>query len=162
MNLACYHREIIEKKVESGDHEGIALDCTSCLIALAFAVEALINFVGSRKVPDWNERAQSPLKIKKLSKALGITMQSGIEPFDAISTLREIRNGLAHGKPRQRVASAANRTELKEAMLAPWDGYLDPKTVAALYAQVVALRKILFDVAEIRWVDSLTSAVGSH
>jgi hypothetical protein len=87
LNLAHYHREVIRAKIQSGDHDGIALDCTSCLIALAFVVEALINFVGSRKVTDWNERAQSPAKVRKLSKALGITIQPELKPFGAISTL---------------------------------------------------------------------------
>ncbi|MCA8143578.1 hypothetical protein [Burkholderia multivorans] len=161
MNLAHYHRETILNKVESGNPEGIALDCTSCLIALAFAVEALVNFVGSRKVPDWNEQAKSPVKIKKLSKALGIAIQGDVEPFVAISTLRQIRNGLAHGKPQQRNAKAANLDGLKYAMQAPWDSYLDPATVEALYGQVVALRRLFFDAAGIRMGESFTSAVGS-
>ncbi|MGV7242465.1 hypothetical protein [Caballeronia sp. M23-90] len=162
LNLAHYHREVIRTKIQSGDHDGIALDCTSCLIALAFAVEALISFVGSRKVTDWNERAHSLVKVRKLSKALGITIQPEREPFGAISTLREIRNGLAHGKPIVRNAGAADRDELKIAMQAPWDGYLDPDTVEVLYGQVIELRKVLFAAAKIRWADSLTSAVGSH
>jgi len=57
LNRAHYHHEMIAKKLAEGNHDGIALDCTSCLIALAFSVEALVNFVGSRKVTDWNEHA---------------------------------------------------------------------------------------------------------
>lgn len=71
-------------------------------------------------------------------------------------------DGLAHGKPIVRNAGAVDRDELKIAMQAPWDGYLDPDTVEVLYGQVIELRKVLFAAAKIRWADSLTSAVGSN
>ncbi|MGF6265218.1 hypothetical protein OKW34_000239 [Paraburkholderia youngii] len=36
------------------------------------------------------------------------------------------------------------------------------KALEELHAQVIELRKVLFDAARIRWADSLTSAIGSH
>ena len=56
-NLARYHREVVNAKVTSGDLDGISLDCMSFFIALAFSVEAFVNFIGSKKVKNWNERA---------------------------------------------------------------------------------------------------------
>ncbi|OWJ55937.1 hypothetical protein [Paraburkholderia caledonica] len=162
LNLAHYHHEIIQAKVADGVQDAIALDCTSCLIALAFSVEALVNFVGSRKVTDWNESAKAPAKIAKLSKALSLPMGASTEPFAAIVTLRQIRNGLAHGKPAHKIAAAASSDELNLAMQTPWDRYRDPKTVSTLYRQVIELRKVLFDAAGIRWVDTITSAIGSN
>ena len=55
-NLAHYHLEVINNKVEKKVEEAIALDCMSCLIALAFSVEAIVNFVGSKKVKAWKEK----------------------------------------------------------------------------------------------------------
>ncbi|MEQ5842985.1 hypothetical protein N0A02_26370 [Paraburkholderia acidicola] len=162
LNLAHYHREVIARKLAANDHEGIALDCTSCLIALAFSVEALVNFVGSRKVTDWNESAKAPAKIARLSKTLGLPMGTDGEPYAAIAMLRKIRNDLAHGTPSHRTAAAASREELDKAMQAPWDKYRNPEAVEMLYRQVVELRKAMFDAAGIPWVDTITSAIGSH
>lgn len=55
-NLAHYHREQMNKKLESGGRDGISLDCMSCLIALAFTVEALVNLVGHKRIDKWKER----------------------------------------------------------------------------------------------------------
>lgn len=161
MNLAHYHCETIAKKLAAGDQDGLALDCTSCLIALAFSVEALVNFVGAWKNKDWNERANAPTKVAKLSKLLNLPMNSNTRPFAAIATLRELRNGLAHGTPSQRTATVASRHELSEAMQAPWDKYRNPETVENLYLMVIELRQVMFETAGIRWVDSLTSAIGA-
>lgn len=162
LNLAHYHREVIATKAQSGNIDSLALDCTSCLIALAFAVEALLNFVGSRKVTDWDEMANSPAKVRKLSKALQLRISEDAFPFGAIWTLRRIRNDLAHGKPMIRAAKSGNPAELKLAMSASWDAYLNPDAVESLYSEVRALRTELFKAAKIDLADSLTSAVGTY
>lgn len=56
LNLAHFQRETIRRKLATEDHDGIKLDCLSCLISLAFSVEALVNFVGHKKVSKWRER----------------------------------------------------------------------------------------------------------
>ncbi|MFV8632215.1 hypothetical protein ACNRDB_22435 [Ralstonia pseudosolanacearum] len=162
LSLASHHCESIRTKVANDHLEGITLDCMSCLIALAFAVEALMNFVGSRKVTDWNERAKAPRKVSKIARALGLDIRPEVEPYAAIYTLRIIRNGLAHGKPIHQTAITKSRDDLANAMQAPWAPYCTPEQVEALYVQVRELRRVLFESANIRWGDSLTSAVGSH
>lgn len=162
LNLAHYHREVINSKVAQDSVDGLALDCTSCLIALAFGVEALINFVGARKVTDWNEGAKSPLKLRAVTKQLGIAMQPTQEPFATLGMLRQVRNGLAHGKPVEKTAQATSREQLQAATQAPWQPYLQPEIVNAAFEQVVAFRRMLFERAGIRWVDTLTSAFGGY
>ncbi|MFM0742278.1 hypothetical protein PQQ51_34105, partial [Paraburkholderia xenovorans] len=161
LTLANYHRKVIADKVERGDSLGITLDCTSCLIALAFYVEALINFVGKERVLSWRERDYSIRKVELVLRTLGLPIDLEGKPFSAISTLREVRNGLAHGKPVQRMANATNRTELGEITRGPWGEHANPATVNDLYRQVVELRDVLFNKAGIRFGASLTSAVGS-
>ncbi|WP_186191255.1 hypothetical protein [Burkholderia gladioli] len=161
LNLANYHREVIEEKTARKEELGIALDCLSCLIALAFYVEALFNYVGQEKIPSWKERDSSPKKIKLVLCTLGLPVELDSEPFSAIATLREIRNGLAHGKPTRRRAQAANRLELNAATKGPWAEYTNPTAVDDLYRQVTNLRDLLFKAAGIRLGASLTSAVGS-
>ena len=56
LNLAHYQIKKINEKVANGDQDGIALDCMSVLMAMAFAVEAVINLIGHKKVMSWKER----------------------------------------------------------------------------------------------------------
>ncbi|WP_396334125.1 hypothetical protein [Burkholderia anthina] len=161
LNLAHYHHQTIEKKRAAGDNDGIALDCTSCLIALAFSVEALFNFVGSQKVREWDERAHSPEKVATLAKSLNLPLESQEEPYEAIKILRTIRNGLAHGQPHESTADVSSHSELARQMQAPWDPYRNPDTVFALHRQVKDLQKKLFEAAGIRVGETLTSAIGS-
>ncbi len=56
LNLAYFQRNSIKKKLEDPESEGIKLDCLACLISLAFSVEAIVNFVGHKKIDNWKEK----------------------------------------------------------------------------------------------------------
>ena len=99
LNLSYHHLKVIRQKLENGVEEGISLDCTSALIALAFSVEAIINFVGTRVEANWKERKSYHKKLKKVCKAASIDMDSENEMLEAIGILKNIRDEIAHGKP---------------------------------------------------------------
>ena len=80
-NLAHYHCETINRKVCEGVEDAISLDCMSCLIALAFAIEALVNFVGSSVIKDWQERQSYQAKLEQIGAAIGLSFDRKIEPF---------------------------------------------------------------------------------
>ena len=69
LNLAYYQRENINDKVAVDCQDGLALDCQACIISLAFSVEALINFVGHKKVENWNEFQRYPAKLRQVCAA---------------------------------------------------------------------------------------------
>lgn len=62
-NLARYHLEILNEKTRTSNLEGIALDCMSCLIAIAFCAEALINFLGKKRYPNGKNAIHSKTKL---------------------------------------------------------------------------------------------------
>ncbi|WP_425953033.1 hypothetical protein [Ralstonia pseudosolanacearum] len=146
----------------SDDQEGITLDCASCLIALAFAVEALVNYVGSMKVRKWKERDSAPKKVEEIARALGLAVSPEVEPFASIELLRNIRNRLAHGTPVYvHNATARSRDELDDATRAPWEQHCTPAEVETLYQQVIELRNTLFKKAKIPLAQSFSSAFGA-
>ncbi len=161
MNLAHYHREIIQKKCAEKSEEALALDCMSCLIALAFSVEAILNFVGDNKIKVWNEKSSFHRKVGSLGKELGFEFDESKEPYETLSKLRELRNGMAHGKPIEKTASVSSKPELKEQMAMPWDSFLKPDFALHAYEQVKSFEHFLLERAGISIGATLTSAFGS-
>lgn len=161
LNLAHYHRNIIDEKNGNPDAEAIALDCMSCLIALAFSAEAIINFVGAKCVDQWEEKQPFHKKITTLQADIGLAYEKEKEPYSTIEKLKALRNQMAHGKPIEVNAIGSSKEELKKAMRAPWDEFLTPDFVNHAYAQVCAFEETLLTLGEIPLVDTLTSGFGS-
>src|SRR5450759_3387110 len=91
LNLAYYHHETINKKVKGNVKDAVALDCMSCIVPLAFSVEALINFIGSNCVSGWKERRPFAEKVEEVAKKLGLNFDTNIEPYATVATLKNIR-----------------------------------------------------------------------
>lgn len=159
-NLAHYHREIVNTKVAKGDVEGISLDCMSFLIALAFEVEAFVNFVGHRRIKNWNERAAYSRKMKALSDRFRLPFNPLHEPHVTLALLRDLRNQLAHGKPSEFISSASSKAEMREAISPIWSGYLHPAFINSSYEQVKEFEAMLMKAAHIPLAATLSSAVG--
>lgn len=157
LNLAYYHKGVVEKKVAEANREAIALDCMSCLIALAFSVEAIANFVGFKAIAKWNERASYKDKMVVLGKNLGFEFNPSKEPYSALQILKIIRDQMAHGKPIEVKAEISDREALRYAMATPWDEYLNPKFVKQAFEQVKFFEKMLLELANIPLMDTFTS-----
>lgn len=159
--LAAYHVNTIRVKLQSGDHGGIALDCISAAIAIAFLNEAVLNFVGLRVFKEsWIERALFAKKVETLSQKLKFEFDKTAEPFRTVETLRKARNELAHGKPVAFDAQATTNKELAAKMRPAWGLVDDPETVLAYFENARAFKQLLFAKAKIKWATSLTSAFG--
>lgn len=161
LNLAHYHRGAINEKNENPDAEGIALDCMSCLIALAFSVEGLINFVGAKCVDQWEERQPFHKKLFALETAIGLTYDKAKEPYLTIKKLKTLRDQMAHGKPIEVSTTASSKEDLKKAMRAPWDEFLIPVFVNHAYDQICAFEESLLALGKIPLIETLTSGFSS-
>jgi hypothetical protein len=158
--LAHYHLAVINNKVAKGNEEAIALDCTSFLIALAFTVEALVNFVGSKKIKSWKERSAYKKKIKELEEHLNLSFDETTEPHKTLWILKNIRDQMAHGKPVE-FNSAVESSSTIQSLLAPvWDHYCYPEFVNHSYAQVAEFERLLLRAAGIKLGATLSSAFG--
>lgn len=161
LNLAHYHKCIVNDKIVAKNEEALALDCLSCIIALAFSVEALVNFVGAKKISSWKERQPFHAKIKELGSAIGLAYNKAADPYQTIEKLKKLRDQIAHGQPFEGGAVVTLREGLKKAMKAPWDPFLEPAFVNQAYDQVIAFEKELLALAKIPLVETLTSGFGS-
>lgn len=159
-NLAHYQRGIITEKVASSIEDGLGLDCMSCLISIAFSVEALINFIGHKRVDNWQERQDYRSKMQQVCAAAGIDFNTSNEPFQTLWSLKEMRDSIAHGQPLEISVSVESREELRRQMECPWDQRLNPNFVNRAYEQAKQLERTLFANCNISVGETLTSAVG--
>lgn len=159
-NLAHYHREVVNTKTLSGGQDSIFLDCMSCLIALAFSTEALINFIGHMRVKGWRERQSYRKKINQVCGAASLDFNLKKEPFSTLWTLKELRDSIAHGQPIEVNTTACSRDELRTSMACPWDQHLTPEYVNHAYEQAKFFERALFVNCCISVGETITSAVG--
>jgi hypothetical protein len=161
LNLANYQRGMINNKIENGIQDAIKLDCMSCLISLAFAVEALVNFVGFKRVRNWRERRPYREKIGEICRIAGFEFDESQDPFSTIWALKIDRDLMAHGQPFEGSLSVSNREELRNAMECPWDQHLNPDYVNHAYNRVKEFERRIFEALNISIADSLTSSIGA-
>lgn len=160
LNLAHYQREVINNKESEGIEDALALDCLSCLISLAFSVEALVNFVGQKKIADWQERQHYRNKINQVCEEASLVFNENEEPFETLSQLKRLRDSIAHGQPIEVTTSVSSREELQRAMECPWDQYLTSEYINHAYEMVDQFKRNLFLSCQIAAGQTLTSAVG--
>ena len=156
LNLAWHHVDGIRKKLDRGDSEGLALDAMSSIIAMAFSVEALINFVGFECVPGWGERDPFKKKVKAIEARLGIRFDWQAEPFRTLQHLKELRDHMAHGKPIELGVKGGASRSIGELLRTPWDSFLTAAYVQHAYPQVVAFEEMLLKSACIQAEQALT------
>ena len=159
--LAHYHIETVKRKLEKNEQDGIALDCTSAAIAMAFYVESILNYVGAKKFKEeWKERAPYPKKVALLSERLKFEYDKKVEPFITLETLKASRDNLAHGKPIEFETKVNSTRELSKSMRPQWTLVTNPDVVIAAFEQVKIFKSILFTKARIKAGAALTSAIG--
>lgn len=162
LNLAYYQKSVIEKKLNEGIQDALSLDCMACLISVAFSVEALINFVGSWKVDNWNERWCYQIKVTRVCESVGLQFDRTQEPYARLWELKELRDQLAHSEPIETNATVRNCEELREVMQCPWDQILNPDYVFGSYDAVKEFRRLLFEHGNIALGQTVTSAFGRY
>ncbi|RLA37307.1 MAG: hypothetical protein DRQ64_09600 [Gammaproteobacteria bacterium] len=159
LNLVHHQREIINNKKSEGIEDGVALDCLGCLISLAFSVEALVNFIGHKKINNWKERRPYMDKLNQVCIRAGLAFNKSKEPFNTLLQLKELRDSIAHGKPIEITTSVHSRAELRREMECPWDQNLTSEYVNNAYEIVKQFERDLFENCQITVGQTLT-AVG--
>lgn len=159
-NLAHYHLTVIREKRDAKVEDGLSLDCTSFLIAAAFHVEALLNFLGARCVKDWNERWPYGKKLKNVLVTIGYDLSETEEPGASLDLLKEVRDGLAHAKPAVIVVAGSDDEERRAAMDNAWDRFLHPDVCEQVYAAIVAFKRTALERTGLPLGRTLTSSIG--
>lgn len=158
--LAYYHVENIRSKIASGSEKGIALDCMSAVIAMAFCVESILNYVGQIKLRDkWRERASYHTKIRELEAILGFRYDKSVEPYRTLEVLKRARDEMAHGKPMEFAITVKSTTEMARAIAPTWRTSAESELVMQAFDRVCDFRAILFKKGRIKPGAALSSAM---
>src|SRR5690349_10913852 len=87
-NAAFHFKELIEKKLTAGDRVGIAYDYMACVLMLAFAFEAKINFLGSKLIDKWKERQPFNDKLDEVLATLKLDVDWTKRPWSSVKGLK--------------------------------------------------------------------------
>ena len=157
LNVAHYHCEIVRRKMSDPEAEAIALDCFSCLLALAIGVEAILNFAGNILIESWKERQPYKTKLQLVVAALNEEgLSEGTEPLVSLSQLKSFRDLAAHAKPIFRPGEPRSIVEVKKMMSNDWDELLEPAIVLNAYQQVCVFEGMVYENEKVKEYGILT------
>lgn len=89
----------INDKLKREDLQGIAFEYMACMVMLAFAFEAKINFLGYKLIDSWKERQPFDDKVNNVFDHLRVNPDWEVRPYSSVKKLKEFRDSIAHGKP---------------------------------------------------------------
>ena len=162
LNAAHYYRMLIDERLKRDDRKGIAFDCMSCLILLAFSFEATVNFFGIKKVADWRDRVPFNRKVETLFAELKLSTNATTRPYSTIDTLKTFRDLIAHGKPMTieyddvRELPAEN-VERPFQLQGDWERWCTPDVVFQIYKDVDQIVQEIHERSKIGWYDTLST-----
>jgi hypothetical protein len=166
-SAAFYFTEIVKKKVKEDNRDGLTFDCMAAGVMLAFSFEAYLNFMGERFVGLWNEREDYHKKIDKVFQKLKIVPDWSKRPFSSISTMKRLRNTLAHGKPqtaaveKEIVDKADGRKGKKIDLSGDWERLCSPEMIINAHDDLSQVWKMMIDKSGLDILDTTTSGEGS-
>jgi len=168
LSSAAYHfKQTVDERVEKDELTGITYDILAVLIFLAFTVEAKINFLGYKLFPRWAERDPFWRKLKRVMKHLGLQADFKTRPYSTITTLKDLRDSLAHGQPvtleleEEVVIDADQATEMVYPK-ADWEKHCTEDFTQQAYDDVQEIWKQLLSAAKISQFDTLSGGEGSE
>lgn len=161
-NAAWFLKEEVEKLIkEKGD--GIGLKIMACLVIIAFAFEASINFLGFKACgEDWSENRPYLHKVKQIARKLGVPIDWESRPFSTIKELKQFRDTVAHGKPaeirgEQNVTITEDELNRRNILKADWEKLLSEEFLRRCYDDTEEIWKLLFDASGLKLIDTITS-----
>jgi hypothetical protein len=167
-NAAHYLTMRIADHLARDDHEGLFLEMIAAVTMTAFSFEAYLNFIGGETVEEWNERQRTREKLPTICTALGLTPDYSRRPYSTVEQLLDMRDLLAHGKPRRlksRQIAEGTHDELtaraRAKMEVGWAKALTPEFVAESYGDVEAIWLELLAAAKIDIIETMSGGGSS-
>nr|WP_314563134.1 hypothetical protein [uncultured Pseudomonas sp.] len=139
-------------KIALKKEEGFAFDLMSVMIMSAFSVEAYLNHLGAKKVPDWlrlQEKKSVWQKYKILRSAVGLSELSIDQAYPDVAGVLVFRNSMAHGRSERHELEFFVDPELVEYFDQPvgWQTNLDETIVSVRLKACQDLVKELHEAA---------------
>ncbi|WP_164477710.1 hypothetical protein [Pannonibacter phragmitetus] len=160
-NTAFYFKKRIKKRMDTGDQDGIFLEMMAALTMTAFALEAILNYIGhAKEVPAWRKKSLEE-KLAVLLEKLGLKPDFEARPYSTVKQLKDLRNTLAHGKPRtitpepEEIIGTYDEIYVKPDLRSDWEREVTPEFVEIAYDDMVEIEKELFSAAKIEVMETL-------
>ncbi len=126
----------------------------SAVLFSAFAIEAYLNHIGNLKVENWQklDRLNWRDKMKIIGEKVGVQVDYGKPPFQAVVLIFQFRDRLAHGRTHQEhVSYKFNYVDRQET------GHLDPDWLRK-YWDDMSVERTLQNVRQI--IEKIQAAAG--
>jgi hypothetical protein len=162
MNAADFLKGKIDERSKKGDRDGIGLEIMACLTIIAFAFEAQMNFLGFKLIPNWEERKPYLLKFERLAEKLSVNVDYESRPHSTVKELKEFRDTLAHGKPKEIKGESEEiitREELerRDLLKAEWQGSLTEEFLGRAYDDMEDIWRQFLKESGLSVIDTITS-----
>jgi len=161
-NAAWFLKEEIEKLIKENG-EGIGLKIMACLVMIAFAFEARINFLGHKAYGEsWEEKRPYLDNVKRIARKLGVQLDCKSRPYLTIKELKQFRDAMAHGKPAEisgekNVTITREELERRNILKADWEKSLNAEFLRRCYDDTEELWKLLFEASGLKSLDTITT-----
>lgn len=165
LSNAAHHFKMRVDSRPVGDTDGIGFDILAELIFLAFTVEAKINFLGSKLIPDWQERKSFRGKLNCVLTHLSIAVSFCERPYSTLNALKKLRDSLAHGKPVHLVIDKEATLDQDEVdrtidLSNEWESYCTVEFAKQAYEDIDCIWKQLLLASKLNIFDTITG--GEH
>ncbi|MGX8007934.1 hypothetical protein ACVDG8_002460 [Mesorhizobium sp. ORM8.1] len=165
-NAAFYFKQRISERLKLNDREGVSLEMMACLTMIAFAIEAKFNFLGYRLIAKWDERAPYLVKVRKVTKHLGVAYDDRNRPYKSVHDLKDFRDTLAHGKPLElrsdkEVVTTHEELEKRGYLTADWQKKLTEQFMNDAFDDMETIWRDLLARSKLAVFDTLTSGGSS-
>ena len=162
MNAADFLKNKIDERIKKGDRDGIALEIMACLSIMAFAFEAQMNFLGFKLIQNWEERKPYLLKFERVAKKLGVDVNYESRPHSTVKELKEFRDTLAHGKPKEIKGESEEiitREELerRDLLKAEWQDSLTEEFLGRVHEDTESIWRQFLEKSKLSIIDTITS-----
>jgi hypothetical protein len=162
MNAADVLKGKIDERSKKGERDGIGWEIMACLTIIAFAFEAQMNFLGFKLIQNWEERKPYLLKFERVAKQVSVKVDYGSRPHSTVKELKDFRDTLAHGKPKEikvEREDVITREELerRDLLKAEWQDSLTEEFLARAYDDMEDIWREFLERSGLSVIDTITS-----
>lgn len=165
-NAAYHFKQKVGERLQKNDLKNITFEILAELIFLVFTVEARINFLGSKLVPNWEERIPFWKKLNRVGDHLRLQIDFDTRPYSTTKTLKNLRDSVAHGKPLHLELDEEAIVEPDQAdqiadLSAEWESHCTPAFAQEAYDDVNEIWNRLLSASKLSLFDTLSGGEGS-
>src|SRR4051812_7290281 len=144
-------------KAGQKDRKGSTHQFRASLAFRAFALEALLNWIGQQLIPHWRylQRLSPKEKLDLLTDLIKVMPDYGSRPWQVVKQLFDFRNDIAHGKPQKLTSETIEDLDefldrkLGVTIQTEWERFCSEENAIRAMEDVEEIANILYEKADI-------------